>query len=289
MYSAKQLGKNRYQMFDARLERQILARVEMLGKVNRGLQDEQFELYYQPKVNFITGEVHSVEALLRWNDPTLGVLGANEVVPLVENESLAVPIGEWVIRSALQQAKCWHEQGITMPISINIFPRHLSHRSFVSELRKAVDTIWPELPPNRMVMEIVESTNLEEVEGIEQVINQCREMGFGFSLDDFGTGYSSLVYLRRLSIEELKIDQSFVRDMLNDPEDEAIVISVIELGKAFGLRVVAEGVETTEQAQHLTKLGCPIVQGYKLGHPMPSYVFESSYDDFRKSALKVRQ
>ncbi len=280
MYIAKQLGKNRYQIFDARLEQQISAQAELLAKVSHALERNQFELYYQPKVDYTTGDVVGAEALLRWNDPILGLVGPGEFLPLIENDMLAFRMGRWVIEEAVQQAKRWHDMGIKLPISVNIFPRHLKSSSFIDDLRYAIDNHWPQIPKHRLLMEVVETTDLEELDPIQSVISDCLEMGIGFSLDDFGTGYSSLVYLRRLSIEELKIDQSFVRDMLVDPDDEAIVVGVIHLCKAFGLRVVAEGVETAEQAEHLVSLGCPIIQGYGLGRPMQAKAFEEWHADF---------
>ncbi len=287
MYTAKQLGKNRYQIFDARLERQISAQVELMEKIGSGLERGQFELYYQPKVDYRTGKAVGAEALLRWNDPVLGLVGPKEFISLIENDSMAFRMGRWVMEQAVRQARIWHEQGITLPISINVFPRHLKHSTFVDDLRSAIASNWPQMPGDLLMIEIVETNDLEELEPIEQVIRQCLAMDISFSLDDFGTGYSSLVYLRRLSIQELKIDQSFVRDMLDDPEDEAIVVSVIRLGQAFGLQVVAEGVETVGQAQHLVDLGCHIVQGYGLGRPMPAHTLEKWYADY--SALGVKE
>ncbi|MET0069488.1 MAG: EAL domain-containing protein [Candidatus Thiodiazotropha sp.] len=287
MYSAKQLGKNRYQIFDARLERQISAQSELLAMVERGLEQGQMELYYQPKVDCTTGEVVGLEALLRWNDPVLGLILPNEFLSLIENDSLALRVGRWVMDEAVQQAKRWNDQGIKLPISINIFPRHLKSRSFTDDLHNAIAQHWPEMPGSRLLLEIIETSDLEELEPIEGVINECLMMGIGFSLDDFGTGYSSLVYLRRLSIEELKIDQSFVRDMLEDPDDEAIVIGVISLSKAFGLRVVAEGVESSQQAQYLADLGCSTVQGYGLGRPMPVLAFQKWYADLLANEIEL--
>jgi diguanylate cyclase (GGDEF)-like protein/PAS domain S-box-containing protein len=279
MYTAKQLGKNRYQIFDARLEREILAQSELLTKVERGLAENQFVLHYQPKVDFTTGEVVGVEALLRWSDPVLGLLHPNEFLSLIESDSLALKVGRWVIVEAIRQAKQWDDQGICLPISINIFPRHLKSQSFITDLNQAIARLWPDLPAHRLLLEIVETSDLEELEPIDEVISECLKIGIGFSLDDFGTGYSSLVYLRRLSIEELKIDQSFVRDMLIDPDDAAIVVGVISLGNAFNLRVVAEGVENNQQAKYLVNLGCTIVQGYGMGRPMATSDFEQWYND----------
>jgi diguanylate cyclase (GGDEF)-like protein/PAS domain S-box-containing protein len=287
MYSAKQLGKNRYQMFDSRLERQISSRFEFLAKVGRALDRGQFELFFQPKVDCIAGKVTGVEALIRWNDPILGMIGPKEFLPLIENDNLALRTGRWVVEQAVRQARLWHEKGFDLPISVNLFPRHLKYPTFIDDLRSAIAQYWPDMPKDRLLMEIVETSDLEELAPIESVIAECLDMGIGFSLDDFGTGYSSLVYLRRLSVEELKIDQSFVRDMLEDPDDQAIVVGVIGLGKAFGLRVVAEGVESERQAQHLVALGCPVVQGYGLGRPMPAHDLERWLADFSVKGVKI--
>ncbi len=287
MYSAKQLGKNRYQMFDARLERQISSHIEFLDKVAQGLDKDQFELYYQPKADCIAGTVNGVEALLRWNEPILGLVGPHEFLPLIENDSLAFRMGRWVMEQAVRQAKLWNDMGITLPISINIFPYHLKYPAFIDDLHNAITQHWPQMPKGRLLMEIVETADLEELGPIEHVINECLKMGIGFSLDDFGTGYSSLIYLRRLSVEELKIDRSFIRDMLVDPEDEAIVTGVIGLGHAFGLRVVAEGVESSQQAKYLVNLGCSVVQGYGLGRPMPAALLQEWYADFLDNGADI--
>ncbi len=287
MYSAKQLGKNRYQMFDSRLERQISLRIEFLAKVERGLDTGQFELYYQPRVDCIAETVVGVEALLRWNNPVLGLIGPKEFLPLIEDDNLAFRIGRWVIEQAVRQAKLWNDMDIKLPINVNVFPIHLKYQTFIDDLRNAIALHWPQMPKGRLVMEIVETSDLEELEPIEHVIRKCLEMGVSFSLDDFGTGYSSLAYLRRLSVEELKIDQSFVRDMLDDPNDEAIVIGVIGLGQAFGLRVVAEGVESPQQALHLVNLGCSVVQGYGLGRPMSAEAFQEWYADFLVNGVNI--
>ena len=289
MYSAKQLGKNRYQLFDSRLERQISSRFESLAKVGRALDRGQFELFYQPKVDCVAGKVIGVEALIRWNDPVLGLIGPKEFLPLIENDNLALRTGRWVVEQAVRQARLWEEKGIDLPISVNVFPRHLKYPTFIEDLRGAIAMYWPDMPKDRLMMEIVETSELEELDPIETVIAECINIGIGFSLDDFGTGYSSLVYLRRLSVEELKIDQSFVRDMLEDPDDQAIVVGVIGLGRAFGLRVVAEGVESERQAQHLVALGCPVVQGYGLGRPMPVHVLEKWLADFSVQGVKICQ
>ncbi len=281
MYTAKQLGKNCFQIFDSRLERQITAQSDLLAKVAHSLEQGHFELYYQPKVDVLSRCVVGAEALLRWNDPILGLLEPDEFLSLIEGDNLALRMGRWVIERSMQQAKAWHDMGMDLPISINIFPRHLKYHTFIDDLRQAIDSYWPGMPPHRLLLEIVEtSAAAEALEPVEEVIQACQQLGVGFSLDDFGTGYSSLVYLRRLSLEELKIDRAFVRDMLKDPGDKAIVVSVIGLGKAFGLRVVAEGVETKRQANALKRLGCTIAQGYGMGRPMPAWAFQKWYANY---------
>lgn len=287
MYTAKQLGKNRYQIFDARLERQLVLQGEFLAKVERALEQGQFVLYYQPKVDCVGGTLYGVEALLRWNDPVLGLVGPKEFLPLIENDSLAFRMGRWVMEEAVRQGRAWNDMGIAVPISINVFPRHLKYRAFVDDLRNAIQTYWPEMPENHLQMEIVESAELEELEPIEQVIKECVEMGVGFSLDDFGTGYSSLVYLRRLSIQELKIDQSFVRAMLDSQADHEIVAGVIGMGQAFRLRVVAEGVETRQQVRYLMNLGCSVIQGHGVAQPMPAGSFQEWYADFLANGVQI--
>ncbi len=269
MYSAKQMGKNRYQLFDSRLERQITSRNESIARIAHALEAGQFELEYQPKVDWVAERVVGVEALIRWRDPTLGLLGPREFLPLIENDNLAYKVGQWVMAEALRQGRRWHEGDVALPISINVFPRHLKHPAFVDDLRHAIAVEWPQLPAGRLAIEIVETADLEDLDVIEAVIKECAGLGVAFSLDDFGTGYSSLVHLRRLSVKELKIDQSFVRDMMTNPADLAIVVGVIGLGRAFGLRVVAEGVESDEQAHQLVALGCKVAQGYGIGRPMP--------------------
>lgn len=288
MYAAKQQGKNRYQVFDSRLERSMHSRVELMGKIARGLEGGEFALYYQPKADVAAGRVIGVEALLRWHEPSLGTIGPKEFLPFIDTDALALKVGRWIVEQAVGQGRRWHEQGIELPISVNIFPRHLMYPSFVGDLRAAIASQWPQMPPGRLVVELVQSSELDDLASIEAAIEACGLMGVGFSLDDFGTGHSSLVYLRRLSVEELKVDRSFVRDMLVDPEDEAIVSGIIALGKAFGVRVVAEGVEFDEQAERLVALGCSVVQGFDIARPMPAVELEQRLGEIAARVARMR-
>lgn len=270
MYAAKKAGKNCYRLFDANLEQRMEARMETLRRVARGIARGQFMLYYQPKVDCKLNRVRGLEALIRWEHPVLGMLSPDSFLPVVEEDEIALVMGEWVLREALRQMRAWHEAGVLVPVSINAFSLQLSNRRFPKLLSQAIEEIWPQLPPGMMVIEIVETSALKELEVIEQIISDCRELGVHFSLDDFGTGYSSLVYLRRLSVDELKIDQSFVRDMLNDEQDYQIIDGIVSLGRGFRLQVVAEGVETEAQARALHELGCDLMQGYHFSRPMPA-------------------
>ncbi len=270
MYAAKQAGKNCYQLFDARMEERLQARQDTLRRVARGLAAEQFQLHYQPKVDYRAGQVVGVEALIRWNHPVLGMLSPSEFLPLLEDDDLALTLGEWVFREALRQGRRWQAQGLALKLSVNAFPRQLQRPNFAEMIAKAISECWPEMPRGTLIVEIPETSALLELEGIQKALQACRHIGVGFSLDDFGTGYASLSYLRKLTADELKIDQSFIRDMLIDAEDLSIIDGVIGLGRAFHMNVVAEGVEAENQADHLLDLGCTIMQGYYFAKPMPA-------------------
>jgi diguanylate cyclase (GGDEF)-like protein/PAS domain S-box-containing protein len=270
MYAAKQAGKNCFQLFDARMEQRLQARQETLRRVARGLTAGQFQLHYQPKVDCRSNQVIGVEALIRWNHPILGKLTPNEFLPLLEDDDLALSLGEWVFREALRQGRLWVAEGIALCISVNAFPRQLQRPNFPDVVAQAIADLWPDLPPGKFMIEITETAALRELDSIQKTIQACREFGIAFSLDDFGTGYSSLSYLRQLTVDELKIDQSFVRDMLVDTEDMSIINGLIGLGRAFDLKVVAEGVETEAHINSLLEQGCHIMQGYGIARPMPA-------------------
>ena len=267
MYAAKQAGKNRYQMFDTRLERRIEARLATLGLIAEAQKSGQFRLYYQPKVDCRQGRVVGAEALIRWQHPTLGLLSPAEFLPLIEDTDLALSIGDWVIREALSQMAQWRHDGINLHVSVNAFVRHLLHPGFADALA-AILSQYPEVEPSCLMIEIVETAALKELDAIRQVIEDCKKRGVAFSLDDFGTGYSTLAHLRHLPATEIKIDHTFVRHMLERTEDIAIVEAVIGMARAFGRSMVAEGAETPAHILLLRALGCDVVQGYALARPM---------------------
>ena len=267
MYMAKQSGKNRYHLFDVDKDVVVQSQREKIEQLQTALRDGALELYYQPKVNIRTGKVVGLEALIRWNHKEQGVLSPGLFLPLVEHHPLGIAIGEWVIDTALQQMCRWQAQDLNIPVSVNVGPLQLQQKNFPDKLKEILDR-YPQLPSGSMELEILESSAMQDVQDAARVLQTCRDHGVLFSLDDFGTGYSSLNYLKHLPVDTVKIDQGFVRDMLSDPDDLAIVTGVIGLAAAFGRHIVAEGVETCQHAQKLMQLGCDVVQGYGIARPM---------------------
>jgi len=272
MYQAKLSGKNRFHVFDAEQDRSLRGHHESLENVRRALNAQEFVLYYQPKVNMRTGAVIGAEALIRWQHPERGLLSPGVFLPVIEDHPLAVEVGEWVIDTALTQLEIWREAGLDIPISVNVGARQLQQTDFIERLN-ALLAAHPAFRPGDLEMEVLETSALEDLARVSQVIDACAQIGIGFALDDFGTGYSSLTYLKRLSVAQLKIDQSFVRDMLDDPDDLAILGGVLGLAAALRRQVIAEGVATVEHGTMLLQLGCELAQGYGIAHPMPAADF----------------
>ncbi len=268
MYQAKLAGKNRYHIFDAKQDSNIRGHHESLERIRLGLSEQEFVLYYQPKVNMRTGALIGVEALIRWQHPERGLLPPAIFLPVIENHPLAVEVGEWVIDTALTQMEQWLAAGLAIPVSINIGARQLQQANFILRLRELLSA-HPQIKPCNLELEVVETSALEDVAQVSRLIETCREMGLSFSLDDFGTGYSSLTYLKRLPVNRLKIDQSFVRDMLDDPDNLAILEGVLGLANAFRRQVIAEGVETVAHGEMLLQFDCELAQGYGIARPMP--------------------
>jgi EAL domain-containing protein (putative c-di-GMP-specific phosphodiesterase class I) len=270
MYQAKLAGKNRYHVFDAVQDRSVRGHHESLDHIRQALAKREFVLYYQPKVNMRSGKVIGAEALIRWQHPERGLLPPAIFLPVIEDHPLAVEIGEWVINTALTQLELWHSLGLDIPVSVNVGARQLQQANFVDRLQKIL-AAHPSFASGQLELELLETSALEDVAGVFGVIELCRTLGVMFALDDFGTGYSSLTYLKRLPVAQLKIDQSFVRDMLDDPDDLAILEGVIGLASAFKREVIAEGVETVAHGTLLLKMGCELAQGYGVARPMPAH------------------
>ncbi len=272
MYLAKQAGKNRYHLFDVAHDAAVQMQREGLDAIRQALAKQEFVLYYQPKVDMRRRIVVGAEALIRWQHPQRGLLLPADFLPGIENHDLSVQVGEWVLDRALSQLGQWNHLGLTLPISINVGALQLQQHGFVDKLRSTLAR-HPGVAHEQLELEILESSAMEDISVVAKVLHACRAQRVRLALDDFGTGYSSLTYLKHLPAQTLKIDQSFVRDMVSDPEDMAIVKGVISLAQAFGRLVIAEGVETREQSTLLQSLGCHHMQGYGIARPMPAQEF----------------
>jgi diguanylate cyclase (GGDEF)-like protein/PAS domain S-box-containing protein len=269
MYQAKQAGKNRFHVFDAEQDRNVRARHESMQSIERALSAGEFVLQYQPKVNLRTGEVIGVEALIRWLHPQQGLLPPADFLPMIEDHPLAVKLGQWVIESALAQMESWREVGLNMAVSINIGRRHLMQTDFVQRLGEAL-AAHPGLQPNCLELELLEANAVNDLDRVAKVIQECRAIGVECALDDFGSGYSSLTGLKKLPVKYLKIEQNFIRDMLDSSDSLLILIGVLKLASAFDLKVIAEGVETAQHGSMLLELGCELAQGFGIARPMPA-------------------
>lgn len=268
MYKAKQLGKNCWHVFDIEQDSAFKHKLEELDRIRLALHNEEFVLFYQPKIDLRSKQLIGMEALIRWNHPELGILPPVAFLPILEFDVLSIELGEWVIKTALTQLEEWHGTQMDVPISVNISPMQLQHPDFIVRLQEMLAK-FPKRNLKNLEFEILESSAIEDIDLASGVIKQCKKLGISFSIDDFGTGYSSLSYLKQISAEYLKIDQSFVRDMLVDADDRTIIKGIIELSKAFNLKVIAEGVETPAHGEELMALGCFLAQGYGIARPMP--------------------
>lgn len=269
MYQAKLAGKNSYHLFDVARDQAVRGHHESLARLAQALRNGEFVLHYQPKVNMRSGAVIGFEALIRWQHPDGRLRSPIDFLPLVEGHPLELDLGSWVIDTALCQMNAWRQEGLDLPVSVNVAAGQLQSPDFVRGLSELLAR-YPQLPADRLQLEILESSALQDLELITQVMSECRSLGLSFAIDDFGTGYSSLTYLKRLAAGTLKIDRSFVRDMHTDQDDHAILEAVLGLARAFSREAIAEGVERLEQGEALLDMGCDLAQGFGIGCPMPA-------------------
>lgn len=288
MYVAKQAGRNRYHFFDADLDHKMRSEHAQISRIQSALLAEEFVLFYQPKVDMRNGRITGAEALIRWQHPEQGLLPPGEFLPLIDNTETIVTLGDWVIEQALKQMAIWQKMGLTVPISVNIAARQFQAETFVARLKELL-SLYRHVPPSWLELEIVETAALDDIIEVSNIIRSCEALGVSFALDDFGTGYSSLTYFKRLPARTLKIDQSFIRDMLADPEDLAIVEGIIGLAKAFQRTVIAEGVETAAHGCRLMQMGCYHAQGYGIARPMPANQLPGWIENFRPDPSWIEQ
>jgi diguanylate cyclase (GGDEF)-like protein/PAS domain S-box-containing protein len=268
LYRAKDGGRNQLQFYTSEMNARVTERTLIEGHLRNALTRHEFVLYFQPRIDCITGRVAGLEALLRWRQPELGLVPPDRFIGVAEETGRIVEIGEWVLYEACRQAKAWQDAGLSrVPVAVNVSARQFRQAGFVQEVRGALEASG--LAPQYLELELTESLMMQNVDGVIAAMRQLKEGGVRLSIDDFGTGYSSLSYLRRFPLDYLKIDRSFVRDMLHDAPGSAIVRSMITLGHSLGCRIIAEGVETSDQLGYLTQEGCDEIQGYLCSGPVP--------------------
>jgi EAL domain-containing protein (putative c-di-GMP-specific phosphodiesterase class I) len=273
MYRAKQNGRNGYCFFTPEMQKHSSRTLQLENALRHALERNQLQLHYQPQLSLQGGRIIGAEALLRWQHPELGTISPVEFIPVAEASGQIVQIGEWVLRTATRQLKDWMDSGlgpITMAVNLSAVQfRHLHLPELVTQILEET-----QLPPQYLELELTEGVAMDNPAAAIAVMNNLHEHDILMSIDDFGTGYSSLSYIKRFKVYKLKIDQSFVRDITEDPDDKAIVGAVISMAKALGIQTIAEGVETKEQLAFLRENGCNEIQGYYYSKPLPADQFE---------------
>jgi len=268
MYHAKAAGRNQYRFFEAEMNARVISRAKLGNALRRAIEGGELLLHYQPQADIVTGEIVGLEALVRWQHPELGLVSPADFVPVAEELGLIGLLGDWVLNETCRQAVAWQRAGLPhLPVAVNLSALQLRSPTFLQDVRQALATSG--LDAHWLEFELTESVLMEQAETAVQALSGLGELGIRVAIDDFGTGYSSLAYLRRLAIDKIKIDRSFVRDLGVDAEDTVIVSTIIRMAHSLKLRVIAEGVETSEQLATLRAHGCDEIQGYYLSRPLP--------------------
>jgi diguanylate cyclase (GGDEF)-like protein len=287
MYRAKHDGRNTYRFFTPEMQVRSAHNLQMENALRRALERKQLLLHYQPQISLHDGGVIGVEALLRWQHPELGMIAPADFIPIAEESGQILPIGEWVLRSAVTQLKDWMDGGLTpMTMAVNLSAVQFRHPHLPELVAQILDEA--KLAPHCLELELTEGVAMDDAPAAIAVMDRLHARGVRMSIDDFGTGYSSLSYLKRFKVHRLKIDQSFVRDIGEDPEDRAIVSAIISLADSLGLQTIAEGVETEGQLTFLCEQGCKEVQGYYFSKPLPADQFEAFVRENYPSAWPAR-
>ena len=284
MYVAKQAGRNRFHLFDPHLDKAVVSFQALRQRIEEALHNNEFILYFQPIVDIKQGRVLGAEALIRWQHPEEGLITPMQFLPTIDETDFAAVLGLWVIEESMRQLEAWNQAGLELSVNINVTRRLLIDGDFIADLEKLLQR-FPEIAQGQIELEVLETTALEDMGKISEIIEGCQKLGVHFALDDFGTGYSSLSYFRRLPVDTLKIDQTFIREMLLSDDDYAIVDGVIGLTRSFQRRVIAEGVETTELSLALLQMGCYLIQGHDVAKPMSAEQFIDWVDKFEPDPL----
>jgi predicted signal transduction protein with EAL and GGDEF domain len=269
MYLAKEDGKNAFRFFSKDVKAQSIERLALEAALRRALERDQFSLNYQPKVDMASGQITGVEALLRWTHPDLGAVPPTQFIPLAEEIGIIVPIGRWVLRQACAQNMAWQRRGLRpVSMAVNLSPRQFADQQLLQDIDEALAASG--MSATLLQLEVTESMVMRNVSRAIKVLDAIQTRGIRLAIDDFGTGYSSMSLMKQFPIDTIKIDRSFVRDLPDDSEDQAIAQAIIHMGKALGMTIVAEGVETIEQHAFLRHHGCDEMQGYLFSKPLPA-------------------
>ncbi len=278
MYKAKELGKNGYCFYTPQMTHNLIGQFTMQNDLKRALQNNEFILHYQPQIDLEHNRITGVEALIRWQHPQLGIVAPMSFIPIAESSGLIVPIGDWVLNEACRQGALWQDQGMNITVAINISAVQFKRGNLEAVVKNAL--AYSGLNPQFLELELTESILIHDAENILMTVQNLKALGIQLSIDDFGTGYSSLSYLKRFAVDKLKIDQSFVHDILVDQEDAAIVQTIIQMAKSLNLKTIAEGVENAEVCNVIKAYGCSEIQGYHFAKPMEALHFKKYHTDF---------
>ena len=286
LQNAKSEGRNRFKYYKKEMNVKAFEKLSLEANLRRALEKEQFELFYQPKMSLLNGQVYGAEALIRWCHPDIGLVSPAEFIPVAETSGLIIPIGEWVIAEAIRQLEAWQVAGISIQnLSINLSARHMHDKKLPGLLRATFDK--HNVDPALFEIEVTESMVMDNIDNVIPILRDLQSIGLTISIDDFGTGYSSLAYMKKLPIDTIKIDQSFVRDLHVNDEDRVIVDAITALSRSMNLKVIAEGVENAEQADILLERGCDIGQGYYYSRPVNVKEFEEWYRGMQQEEKNV--
>jgi EAL domain-containing protein (putative c-di-GMP-specific phosphodiesterase class I) len=266
LYQAKAAGKNRYEIFDPEMQTEIQHRIELESELRSAVDGHQFRLVYQPIYNLEDLSLVAVEALLRWDHPTRGVIQPDEFIPILEQTGQIREVGAWVLRQACAQTAEWHARGDTLDVSVNVSARQLDDDAIISHIRQALSE--SDLDPTSLIIEVTETALMRNVQATAGRLRAIRDLGVRIAIDDFGTGYCSLAYLQQFPVDCLKIDRSFTNAISASPESKALVATLVQLGKDLGLKTLAEGVETTDQMDYLRDEHVNQAQGFLLARPL---------------------
>ncbi|RAT96710.1 bifunctional diguanylate cyclase/phosphodiesterase [Brevibacillus sp. Leaf182] len=271
LYTVKSRGKNGYDFFDPTMEAKSLERILMENEMRKAIEQEQFQIYYQPKIDIATSAMTGMEALVRWVHPELGIIPPNRFIPIAEETGMILALGEWILKQACKQNKIWHDQGYTLKVSVNLSARQIYQKDLVEMIKDILRET--NLSPDWLELEITESIFVK-MEEATAVLQQIRDVGIQISIDDFGTGYSSFSYIKSLPVDTIKIDASFIRDIHHNQESQAIVKAIVTIAQSLNMNVIAEGIELDDQVAALKENGCDHGQGYLFSKPLPTDDFD---------------